>query len=656
MSYSPTTPPLVSTSNSSTTPIAAGGTFTGAWEEIYVYGSISVGCFTDAGVAGQVTAQFSQDGVSVSGFGGPWPFESSGSIGVPRSLIPTASYFRVVVENTSGSPQTVLGLQTLYFPGAKISIPTSRVAQSFGTYTDVLNVRAVLVGADENDNTYENIGISPRGGLLTESVGPLGAFGENTAVAQNPRVGIDAIYGLITTDVETFTATGGSATAANSLFSVTTGTSVGGFGVVRSKRTTHQQSGLGMRLRFSAMFPTAGVANSIQFAGPFSVIDGLFFGYNEATFGITRRIAGATEIQRLTVTAGAAVGDVITVTLNGTVFVLPATAGILTTSQTAEFIAESGVFTGWTSAVSPTSNGSTVTFIQNIPAVAGGAYTLTSTLTAAGTFTRVQAGAANDDTTGFVAQSSWNVDTMDGSGNAANPSGSLLDKAKLNMYEVIYSYDNGTIQFRIMLDNGRINTVHRILYPNMNTIPSQRNPTYRIGWIAASLGSTTALTVSGGMGAGFVEGPSLSTRDPYATGVQVTATTTEVVAIAVRNRGEFGSTNNQRVVDVFTVGASIETSNRLVSVRVYLNPTMAGTVNWSYVSQSISCMEKATPSGITPSGGQLVDQGGAPTGAPLALDISRLNLRLEAGDVLVVTVQAASSTAVTDVSINWQER
>ena len=38
------------------------------------------------------------------------------------------------------------------------------------------------------------------------------------------------------------------------------------------------------------------------------------------------------------------------------------------------------------------------------------------------------------------------------------------------------------------------------------------------------------------------------------------------------------------------------------------------------------------------------------------LDLSALDLRIEPGDVLVVALTTASSTAVCNVGINWQER
>ena len=489
-------------------------------------------------------------------------------------------------------------------------------------------------------------------------IGPVDAFGNVRMVSPLPRIQIDAIYGILATDHETLTATGGSATAADSLFTCTTGLSVGGYGVIRSRRIIRYRPGQSISSQFTAAF-TTGVALSLQLAGLFTSTDGLFFGYNGAAFGLTRRIAGAAGIYRLTVTVGSGGAENVTVTLNGTPFVVTS-GGALSTSGLAERIAESGVFTGWTFATSPTSNGATVTFIQANPGATAGAFTLTSSGTAAGTFATVQAGAANDDATGFVPQTSWNVDALlGGAGGTPNPSGVLLDKTKLNVYRVSLPYlGAGAITWQVMLPTGAFQTVHVTQYPNGATIPSQKNPTYRVGWTAASLGSMTALTVTGASPAAFLDGESVSARDPISARIQTfNSGTTEYVAIAFRVRGEFGSKVNQREVVPNTVFVGVdETSTRIVNVRVILNPTLTGTVNWGYVNQSISCVETATPTTLTPSGGSDLATVIAASGASATINLAALDLRLEPGDVIALAVQTVSSTAVITASMNWQER
>jgi hypothetical protein len=122
-------------------------------------------------------------------------------------------------------------------------------------------------------------------------------------------------------------------------------------------------------------------------------------------------------------------------------------------------------------------------------------------------------------------------------------------------------------------------------------------------------------------------------------------------------RGEFASKVNQREVIPNTVFVGVdETSTRIVNVRVLLNPTLTGTVNWSYVNQSISCVEVATPTTLTPSGGSDVATVIAATGASALINLAALDLRLEPGDVIALAVQTVSAAAVITASMNWQER
>jgi hypothetical protein len=645
---------VVSSANSSSTPLAGGATFTGTFEDLLPYANLSVACaVTPTNATGTVYADFSTNGVDVDSTVS-WPI-ANGTIGVPHFLTTSRRYYRIRVVNDA-TPQVTMRLQVLLYYTARIAIPTTRITQTIDPYSDALNARAVINGANQNGTTFANVGISERDALRVEMAGPLGAFGELMTMELNPRVQIDAVYGLPTTDTETFTGSTGSATGVNSLFTCQTGVGIGGYGVIRSRRTVRYMPGQGLRLRFTAAFTSPGAALSLQLAGGFTSTDGLFFGFNGTSFGLLRRIAGAAAIMRLTVTVGTGGAETATVTLNGVGFAVALGAG-LTTARVAEEIAERvGGYTGWTSAVSPQSNGSTVTFIQGTPATTAGAFTLTSTGTAAGTFATVQAGAANDDTTGFVPQASWNVDTLDGSDTASNPSGMMIDPTKLNVFEIVYPYlGAGSIRFRVQTTNGNMVTVHRIEYPNTATIPSQKNPVFRLGWIAASLGSTTNLTVIGASAAGFVEGPQFTTRDPFTFSTSFTADTNNYVAFALRSRGDFGGTVSQRLVLPHTLITALETTNRVVRLQVYINPTLTGIVNWQYVNQSLSCMEYATMTAITPSGGTIVSSGAVPSGSPYDMEIHELDLRLEAGDIIVVTAQAVSGSAVLYTSMNWQE-
>lgn len=646
----------VSILNGTTTPLAGGATYTGTWENVSSFASIVLGCSTTAGVSGTVTAQFSQDGSTVSESAGPWEFDTSGTIGVPKGLVPTAKWFRVVVSNTDSDPQLALGLQVLLHPSAKISIPTSRPEQSIDDNSDLINTRSILTGQQPSGN-YANVRVTSENHLAVAVREPLTAFGELVTISPTPRVALDFVYGLINTDTETLLSgtTGAQATVNRALLSCECGTALGGYAVVRSRRLVRYRPGQATRIRFTAAFPT-GIINYLGAAGAFNTEDALLVAQHGSTFGLLRRIAGAAHITRLTVTAGSSGVETVTVRLNGVNFSF-ATSGVLSTQALAHAIAANGsAYTGWTSSVSPQANGSTVTFIQGTPGATSGTFTLTSTGTAAGTFATLQTGIANDSTTGFIPQTQWNVDRLDGSNSVYNPSGILLDPTKLNVYELNIPYlGGGPISLRILGPHGTFVLCHRIEYPNAYTVPSFKNPTFRIGWISSSLGSTTNKTVTGASCAGFIDGLLTSVRDPYAAkNINYAATTTEGIALAVRVRGEYSNLLNFRENIMQQINAACETANRIINCRIVLNPTIVGTPVWSYVDQSNSSSEYTTTTGLTVTGGREISAFG--TSGDGRLDLSALDLRMEPGDVIAICVATATSTATAAVSINWQER
>ena len=477
------------------------------------------------------------------------------------------------------------GAEVALAAGTEVDLAAgAEVALVAGTQVTLATGAAVIVQGAQDGGSVVAVPVTSDGHLEVAIHEPVTAFGEVLVAAGTPRVQIDAPYGLLTTDTETLLGVpSGTATAASSLFTVTSGTAVGGYGVVRSRRIVRYRPGQGIRLLFTAMFPEA----IAERAGTY---------YDVATQA------------------------------------------------------------GWSSGVSPTSNGATVTFIQQTPAAAAGAYTMTSTGAAAGTFATIQAGAANNSSTGFVAQTAWNVDRLNGAGGALNPSGVLLDPAKLNVWEIRFGYlGASSIWLRYMTPNGEFNTVHRINYPNSATIPSFRNPTMRLGWVAASVGSTTDLTTRGSSAAGFVDGPILPARDPYSkANNNYSASTTEYVALVIRSRGEFAAVLNQREVEILRVRISCETASRILTARIVLNPTMTGAVNWGYVNQSLSSVEFATPTNVAASGGSEV--GGLETGTSDAVSFDLSVLRMEPGDTLAVCVATVSASATATARIDWLER
>lgn len=102
---------IVSTANSSTTPLGADGVFAGTAEDVTHCASVTVFAYSDRpSKEGGLRAQWSTDGLN-------WHLEErytvSASAAISIPLRPKAQFFRVLYENGS-SGQSILHLQTIY--------------------------------------------------------------------------------------------------------------------------------------------------------------------------------------------------------------------------------------------------------------------------------------------------------------------------------------------------------------------------------------------------------------------------------------------------------------------------------------------------------------------------------------------------------------
>ena len=121
------------------------------------------------------------------------------------------------------------------------------------------------------------------------------AFGEPISVPITPVFQLDALYGLDPNKFETYSATGGSVDNDGPLMQCNTGTSLGGYGVIRSRRTVRYRPGQGAMARFTAAF-TQGVSGYTQRAGFFTQEQALQVGFDGTQFGILRQNGGKAPI------------------------------------------------------------------------------------------------------------------------------------------------------------------------------------------------------------------------------------------------------------------------------------------------------------------------------------------------------------------------
>ena len=487
------------------------------------------------------------------------------------------------------------------------------------------------------------------------------AFNEQIMVEEYAQVQPSFIYNVNSLQMESRVNNSATITQANSMVVATTGTNTNAKAEARSLTPLKYNAGQGAVGKFTALF-TAGVAGSEQFVGVGGVEDALGFGYDGADFGLLHRYNGAQEIRQVVITsaAGSGTGN-ITIRLDGNDRLVA-----IAQNDTVEEIARkiqtatwNTLGTGWDAFVS----GDTVTFISFATGALGGAFTFTDTgatgAAAAAGITEVLSGA--DPTNDWVKQADWNADTMDGSGDARNPSAVNLDPAKLNVYKVQYQYlGAGDIEFYAEIPStGVLTRVHLIAYANANTIPSFGNPTLPLSiWALNGTNTSSLITKSASISA-FVQGVpnEIVGAIPGSATVSKTAYTgtTEAPILTVRNKPVYQTKQNK--VRIKFTSAFFDTDGAKAAIfRIYKNSTLNDNAAFSNVGGSTHVTEFDTACDDFTAGTLIGAIQIAKVDRDTIRDLAKQIQQLAPGEILTITVQYASNpSADLNATLNWLE-
>jgi hypothetical protein len=332
--------------------------------------------------------------------------------------------------------------------------------------------------------------------------GQVSAFGEPLAISPTAVVQLDAIYGTTTDVIQTYTnGTGSVAGSVDGMFRTYSGTTQGGYGVLRSKRFIRYRPGQGIVCRMTAGF-TTGVAGSTQFAGMANQENRVAFGYNGTRFGVVRSTGGRATIMLMTMTAAPNASQTATITLNGVAYTVALSAGTVD-QATVTIVNRVGGYGGW---LFQQVDGAMLWLAPTLGPM-NGTFSFTSTGNATATFTVKQVGIAQTDY--WTYQEDWNIDRMDGSNTiTTNPSGMTLDPTKLNVYQIgIRWLGAGVISYALEDQaSGALVYVHREHYVNQHTRPHTDNPSFKISYAAVNTTSTANVSVYGASMYGGIEG------------------------------------------------------------------------------------------------------------------------------------------------------
>jgi len=506
-------------------------------------------------------------------------YQGGGTVGTYEDIIKYFSTFFLLGEGTQKKNDLTISGTVTVTGGATAA-------------NQVLEIDAIenqtLKGTADNGDILP-VPVTQEGHLQIAIHEPLLPFGSVHVENLIPIFQADAVYGINDGQVLNTKSGTGNVTAADSLFSCTTGTTIYSFATMQSRKRLRYRAGQGIVGRFTAVYSTP-VANSYQIAGYGTASDGLYFGYGDTnnlsntSFGILYVRGGVREIRTLTVTTGATVNGTVQITLNGVLFT-PSVTNAANIQRTVYEISR-GSYAGWEAYPS----GATVIFIKSSAGATAGAYSFAANGTgSAATIALTKAGAASVDT--FISQSNWNGDKLDGTG----ASGVTLDPTKGNVFQIEIQYLGfGGMVFKVEATPANSNnktwiTVHSIKTANSVAVPIFTNPSFPFAATVYSAGSTTNLMLNVGSFAGFVEGTKMlhGGRFTYFNQLTTVGAANFQALFTFMNTRVYNGRANQAVINLLSVMGAVKHTSPVVYYLIK-NGVLAGNPNFVTLS-SISC-------------------------------------------------------------------
>jgi hypothetical protein len=272
----------------------------------------------------------------------------------------------------------------------------------------------------------------------------------------------------------------------------------------------------------------------------------------------------------------------------------------------------------------------------------------------------------NNNSETFVNQSSWNVDTLDGTASSSNPSGMLLDPTKGNVAQIKYQYLGfGCVYYYIEHNtDGEFTLVHILKYPNTNTVTNLANPSLNLLWRVANTSNTSNVVLKTGSGALFVEGDIKTLGAKNATDNSKATITTLTNILTLRNATTYNTVSNRGQIRIKGVSIAYDGGNGVATLQVILNTTLGGTPAFNTINgttanqgvtitngQSIASVDIA---GTTITGGTVLFNTTVARLNNQYINLADLDIFISPTETLTFAMKATTSGTCA-VAVNWVE-
>jgi hypothetical protein len=272
----------------------------------------------------------------------------------------------------------------------------------------------------------------------------------------------------------------------------------------------------------------------------------------------------------------------------------------------------------------------------------------------------------NNGSETFTAQSSWNVDTMDGSANISNPSGQNLIPTNGNVWQIKYQYLGfGCIYFYVEhAEDGEFALVHIIKYPNSNITTSLANPSLNLVWRVVNTSNTSNIVLKAGSGALFLEGTRHFLGPKNGIDNNKSNITTLTNILTIKNATTYNTVTNRAQVRIKTISVAYDGGNGVATLQVILGATLGGTPSYTTINgttgdngatitngQSVVSYDTA---GTTITGGTVIFNRTLSRNNSADLDLESLDIFCGPSETLTFAVKTTAA-GVCSVAVNWIE-
>lgn len=267
------------------------------------------------------------------------------------------------------------------------------------------------------------------------------------------------------------------------------------------------------------------------------------------------------------------------------------------------------------------------------------------------------------DTT--VAQASWNIDTMDGGNDAANPSGYTVDFTKTQIFVIDFQWLGiGRIRFGLEMPDGAIYYVHEYASVNTTATVWASTPNFPVRYQMITTGSSPVSTMRCICSTIISEGGTDDIGVIHYESTEGAAVTSSVENTIYAVMGiRLKSTHLGTAVKLINASVQIQTASEYIEWMLIWNPTVASTFTYSdHANSSVQTAKGATANTVT--NGHKVAGGFAQSGKDGGLSTTELSNALMLGadiagvvDELVLCFRPIGGVSAADVegAITWRE-